>query len=199
MENHKHMKGYIYKITSPSNKIYIGQTIDIDIRKNKYKYLNCKNQTRLYRSLLKYGWENHVFEIIETIETNDINQLNSLEIEWISKLDCFNTGLNCTLGGHGTSGRKCSKETKLKMRNSQLGKKQSIETIAKRVVNLVGKKRDNTFKEKLRKAHTGKILSEETKEKIRKHNIGKVLTEEHRQKITEGLKRRYQQKKENKL
>jgi predicted GIY-YIG superfamily endonuclease len=33
--------GCIYKITSPSNKIYIGQTIDIKTRLCKYKNMAC--------------------------------------------------------------------------------------------------------------------------------------------------------------
>lgn len=43
----------IYKITSPSGKIYIGQSINIEKRWEKYqKYIeNIKNQIKLYNSL----------------------------------------------------------------------------------------------------------------------------------------------------
>lgn len=41
----------IYKIISPTNKIYIGQAIDIIFRINQYEKLNCKNQRKLYNSL----------------------------------------------------------------------------------------------------------------------------------------------------
>ena len=44
--NAKNMIG-IYKITSPSNKIYIGQSTDIEGRIKGYKSLSCKKQTRL--------------------------------------------------------------------------------------------------------------------------------------------------------
>ena len=54
----------IYKITNPSGKIYIGQSVNIDNRISSYKNLKCKNQTKLYRSLLKYTFENHIFEIL---------------------------------------------------------------------------------------------------------------------------------------
>ena len=47
----------IYKITNPNGKVYIGQSIDIDKRWNKYKVKNCKPQIRLYNSLNKYGGE----------------------------------------------------------------------------------------------------------------------------------------------
>lgn len=55
----------IYKITSPSNKIYIGQSTNIEKRIIPYQRLYCKSQTKLYNSLKKYGWDNHKFEIIE--------------------------------------------------------------------------------------------------------------------------------------
>ena len=45
----------IYKITSPTNKVYIGQSIDVENRLKRYKYFVSKKQTRLYYSILKYG------------------------------------------------------------------------------------------------------------------------------------------------
>jgi group I intron endonuclease len=184
------MKGYIYKITSPSGKVYVGQTIDIKTRKNKYRYLNCKNQTRLYKSLLKYGWENHAFEILETVDVDDLNVLNSLEIEWILKLDCFKNGLNCTLGGHGNSGREYSEESKLKMRNSQIGKKQSKEQIDKRVKSLVGKKRSEEFKKHISNIKKGRSPTEETKQKLSNINKGKKHSDETKLKISNSGKGR---------
>ena len=56
----------IYKITSPSNRIYIGQSSNVKERFKAYKQLQkSKFLTKLYRSFLKYGIENHKFEIIE--------------------------------------------------------------------------------------------------------------------------------------
>ena len=102
----------IYKITSPSNKIYIGQSNNI-LYRWKYGYFNykCNKQTKLFNSLKKYGYENHKFEIIEEC---DVNLLDEREIYWG---ECFNVlgseGLNCRLGdGKG----KLSEETKQKMR-----------------------------------------------------------------------------------
>lgn len=184
------MKGYIYKITNPSGKIYIGQTIDLKVRRNKYKYLNCKNQTRLYKSLLKYGWQNHIFEVLETIEIINAEDLNILEIKYIQQYNCFIKGLNCTLGGQGGSGKVYSEESKLKMRNSQLGKKQSEETINKRIKSLKGQKRSIEFKEKLKALKTGLVVSEETKKKLSEINKGKTLSEETRSKISNSNKGR---------
>jgi len=55
----------IYKITSPSGKIYIGSSINIDKRIKYYSSGNCKGQIRLFNSIVKYGWNNHILEILE--------------------------------------------------------------------------------------------------------------------------------------
>jgi group I intron endonuclease len=55
----------IYKITSPSCKVYIGQSINIKKRWNHHKGNYNKEQPKLHRSFNKYGTENHIFEIIE--------------------------------------------------------------------------------------------------------------------------------------
>ena len=69
----------IYKIISPSNRIYIGQTVNIRLRINHYKRLHFKKQKRLYASVLKYGWNNHSIKIIEECS---IDMLNERERYW---------------------------------------------------------------------------------------------------------------------
>lgn len=69
----------IYKIVSPSNRIYVGQSIDIENRLKAYKSLNCIKQPKIYRSIKKHGWDNHKYEILE--ECN-INELNNKEVFW---------------------------------------------------------------------------------------------------------------------
>ncbi len=167
------MVGYIYKITNPSGKIYIGKTTDLPSRISKYKYLNCKNQTRILASLIKYGWTNHTFEVIDTILVFDDN-LDILEMYYIDLYNSFIFGLNCTLGGDGQNSRVCSQTTREKMKNSQLGKKQSIETITKRVQSLRGQKRSQEFRDNQRNNRLGITMSEETKEKLRQINLGKA-------------------------
>ena len=56
---------YIYKITNPKNKIYIGSTFNYKKRFNEYKYLyKVKQQPKIWNSLKKYGYDNHKFEVI---------------------------------------------------------------------------------------------------------------------------------------
>ena len=65
----------IYKITSPSGKVYIGQSIDIKRRFTSYKTLNkSKRQVKLYNSFVKYGVENHIFETIEECLVDFLNE-----------------------------------------------------------------------------------------------------------------------------
>ena len=84
----------IYKITSPTNKIYIGQSIDINRRFNEYKKVICSQSKKLYNSLQKYGWEQHKFEIIE--ECN-LEQLNEREEYYILLYKSHINGLNIKL------------------------------------------------------------------------------------------------------
>lgn len=98
--------GYIYRITSPSGKVYIGQTLNINDRLNRYKYMDCKRQTKLYNSIKKYGWDNHKIEIVEEIivENNNREQLDVREKYWISEFNSLNNGLNCNIGGGSNYG-----------------------------------------------------------------------------------------------
>lgn len=82
----------IYKIKSPDGKIYIGQSIHIEKRIVGYKRLACKGQSLLYKSLIKYGVENHLFEIICECE---ISELNLKEIYYIDLYSAIGeNGLN---------------------------------------------------------------------------------------------------------
>ena len=115
----------IYKITSPTNRVYIGQSVDIEDRWSDYKCLDCKSQTALYNSLLKYGWENHKFEIVTLCYEE---QLNEFERDFQEAYDVINTGLNCYLTKTTDRSGKLSEATKLKMSISATGIRHSEET-----------------------------------------------------------------------
>ncbi len=110
---------YIYKITSPSGRIYIGQTKNVIKRKHLYKGLKCKTQYRLYASLLKYGWNNHLFETIAEVPEE---YADDAEIAYIAYYKAYHTdgGLNLTRGGFRP---KMTQETKKKLSDAILGGK----------------------------------------------------------------------------
>lgn len=70
---HKKIICGIYKITSPSGRIYIGQSKNIINRWKHYKKVDCKHQHILYHSFKKYGIENHKFEIIKRCNIEELN------------------------------------------------------------------------------------------------------------------------------
>ena len=90
-------QGIIYKITSPSGKIYIGQTIhtlEERIKGHNKKSTNC---TLLKRAIDKYGDE-MVYEIIETVPHE---LLDERETYWIKELNSLApNGYNCSTGGN---------------------------------------------------------------------------------------------------
>lgn len=112
----------IYKITSPSKKVYIGQTIDWDRRKKQYKNLNCKLQKKLFSSFKKYGTENHIFEMVHELPS-DVSQsiLDHYEVFYSKKyIECKVNLLNLKIGGR--EGAIFTDETRRRMSESQKGK-----------------------------------------------------------------------------
>lgn len=173
----------IYKITSPSGKVYIGQSINIKKRFLNYKRLLCKGQTRLYSSFIKHGVNNHIFEII--IECN-INELNELERYYQELYNCIGlNGLNCQYVKTKDKKYQHSEETKKKISLSNLGKKgrkyiMSDEHKEKISQSNKGKKRPDVSKRisELNKTKTGcnnnffgKKHTQETKNKISKTKL----------------------------
>ena len=109
----------IYKITSPTGRIYIGQSIDIDRRFRFYRNMNCKHQPVLFASFNKHGVGTHSFEIIEEcIE----EVLDTRERYWQEFYDVLNGGLNCNLTETNDKTKRQSEETKKKISESSKGK-----------------------------------------------------------------------------
>ena len=169
----------IYKITSPTGKIYIGQSVDI---KRRWAYHRCLSDSYhiniLYRSFIKYGVDNHKFEILEQC---DSKLLNEREKFYIEKYDTFQTlnGMNLTKGG----------DNKVKFAESTI-QKMSLAKKGKRPVHLIGHTHSDKTKELLRqksignKNWLGKHHSEETKAKIREKRKHQIFTEETRIKLS---------------
>ncbi|HEX5186721.1 MAG TPA: hypothetical protein VFV86_07505, partial [Nitrososphaeraceae archaeon] len=161
----------IYKITSPSGAINIGQTWNIKIRFKIYSNNNCKGQIKLYNSLKKYGWDNHQKEILVTLNENISQEtLDWYETFWwkIYKDAGFEM---MNIKKPGSKG-KHSKDTIKKMKNSHLGKKltkEHIENLKKPRPGSgpKGPRLDST-KIKIKNSKKGIKYSEERNKKLKK-------------------------------
>jgi group I intron endonuclease len=168
----------IYKITSPNNEIYIGQTINYKQRFNNYKnYKSKTTQKKIIKSFYNYGFENHKFDIL--IEC-DREKLCYWEKFYIILFNSFNNdyGLNQTTGGENYIIR------------NEYGSKISSYKLGKKRASFSQEWRDN-----ISKSHKGMVRSEKWLEnlkkaaKIRKNNNGYVGTEEQKEKFKISLRK----------
>ena len=166
----------IYKITSPTERIYIGQSTNIEKRFKRYKALDCRTQTKLYKSLLKYGFENHIFEIIEICELNALNERERYWQDYFNSID--KKHLNCLATSTSDKSGYMSEETKNKMSNSRKGVKRPEGYIEKLRLLNTGSKRTEEAKLKMSKAQTGKKRSIESRLKQSNSGKGRVVSEE---------------------
>jgi len=152
----------IYKITNPKSSIYIGQSIDIERRFKTYKSLNSKVklQPKLFNSFLKYGVENHKFEIILECNVNELNDKERYYQDIYNSISRTN-GLNCILTKSNDKSGTYSEESKLKMSNSAKNKKLSDSHKLKISKSLIGNKRSLGIKQ-----------SEATRLKKSKNSLG---------------------------
>ena len=149
----------IYKIISPTGKVYIGQSNNIFKRFYDYKKLNCFKQIYLYNSFLKHGVINHFFYIVEICLPE---QLNDKEIYYSEKYLSTNRKFGLNLRYCGGAKGKHSDESRKKMSLSKIGFKVSDESRKKMSDS---KKGLSPFK--------GKKHSEESKLKMSASRRGK--------------------------
>lgn len=75
----------IYRLVSPSGKVYIGQSHNITDRKSRYRKLQCPNQIKVFASLSKYGFEAHTFEVLTEFDKGvEQEVLDHKEKEWMA-------------------------------------------------------------------------------------------------------------------
>jgi group I intron endonuclease len=112
------MKGVIYCYHCiPTGKKYIGQTLYETKRKAYHLCKSKDGDSKFYRAIRKYGWDNFIYGIIGKF---DKQFLNEVEISYIQKYDTFKNGYNSTLGGDGTHGRVLTEKEKEKSRNRMI-------------------------------------------------------------------------------
>lgn len=156
--------GFIYCITSPSCKKYIGQTTrDPDKRFNEH----CKMEKHcllVENAIEKYGKEHMIFEIL--LEIND-DKLDYYETKFINIFDTQEpNGYNIKSGGHRCTH---SQESRNRMRISKLKEKN----------HNFGKHRTETTKAAISAKKSGE----------KHHFFGKNFTDEHKIKLSQSHKK----------
>lgn len=209
----------IYKITSPSGKVYIGQSWEINERFGNYRRGESRRQTILFRSFTKYGVDAHAFEVIYPLpfdaEQSEMDFWEQFHLDWFRAQGVLL--LNCREGG---SRGKLSEESKRRVSESLKGRvpwnkgrrdlpKHTDEWKSAMSARCIGRKPNNYGKprsqsaiNRTRAANLGRKYTGETLERIRqgaknrrlpclggRKNKGRVHTPEHRQKLRESLAR----------
>jgi group I intron endonuclease len=197
---------FIYLITNKINgKQYVGQHSGNNLQRYWNKHVNralsntSDSVRALYGAVQKYGPES--FEIEPLILLKIKEQLDVYEKVFIQALNTkAPNGYNLTDGGDGVFNP--SQETRLKMSQAQLGKRQSEETKLKRAEKLRGQKRTEETKKKMSDALLGnqnclgRFESEETRRKKsvahkgNKYAQGAFRSEEYRKKLSDIFKGR---------
>lgn len=181
----------LYKITSPSGSVYIGQSRDIKRRKRQHNRKSHSNEY-LKRSIDKYGWENHIFEILHELPNDaDKKVVDDYEILYIKFYrDAGIRLMNLREGGVG--GGKMSQETIDKCTLSKIGRKMHPNTKSAIIAACKGRKASDKVI-----AAFDKFRTLENSRKYGLLNKGKVRTEENKKRISDTLKSRTDNKGEH--
>lgn len=165
---------YIYLITSPSGKQYVGKcTLPIEQKAVLYQsaaryFIDIKRPILI--AIRKYGWNNMKFEIIEQNDKWTTHDLNTREKYWIHYYKTLHNGYNITSGGDGHD----SESAKLFWANV------SIEWKQKRALNCskgqLKRFKENPESEKTKKrksdAHNGSYRIESPDGRVWETDIG---------------------------
>lgn len=188
----------IYEIKNKiNNKVYIGQSKNIEerLKQHMYQLENNKDSKHLQRAWKKYGEENFEFNVIETVD--NINSLDEREIYWIKYRKSTNReyGYNLREGGNRTGF--CEETRKLMSLSAKNKPPISDETRMKLRESNKNRLFSEETKRKLRESAKGRKLSQETKNKISKshkgrkpHNLGIPMSNEQKDKLSKAMKGR---------
>jgi hypothetical protein len=215
----------IYRIISPSGKVYIGQTRDHVTRFRNYKNIRCFSQRILYNSFLKYGSKAHLIELVYELP-NDVSQevLNNYEVfYWQQYKNCNFEMMNIKEpGSNGSHSEETKKKISLKNKGYKFTEQQLKNlSVARKGVKLSeehkknlseglkkahsegkkffhGKKHKKEFSELMKKIHKGKKNSPETLLKMSESAKKRGISEETKAKMIAGRKKYLENKKNNK-
>lgn len=163
----------MYKITSPSGRVYVGSSNDIKRRFRNYRWgKGCQDQIRLYNSFQKYGVKAHELQILVLCDVLRLYEFEAAFGAFYNVLD-DKLGLNSNLPKAGEFKQTKSEETKKKHALAMSKYKWSDET-RKRFMESIAKQTPEKRKE--------------INLKISQGNKGKPKSAEHNRKVSEASK-----------
>lgn len=166
------MEYLIYKLTSPSGKVYIGKTNNYQRRMDEHVNRAATSTLRLHKAIAKHGWDSFAKEILFKAACSS-ELIYRLEKMYIKQYNSLHRGLNMTEGGgqphevalqiaakkkqNGTTGKGVPKDPKATARMVETRKLRGsfANTEESRLKTQETKKRNGTNK-----------LTENTKQKI---------------------------------
>lgn len=206
----------IYKITSPTGGVYIGQSWDIKKRWSAYNTLKCKNQCRIYNSLLSHTPSAHLFEIIHELprdidqEVLDGHEMVYIELYRSAGIDLLNLMSGRSCGRHSketkdkigakNKGRKVTAYQVQRIKETHIGKTVTMETRHRQSIALkgkggfFGKSHSEAWCQAAAERKIGTTHTDEAKRKMsfakmgNANRLGKSFSEESKKKISEGRK-----------
>ena len=164
----------IYLITSPSGRLYVGQSEDIYKRWKRYFTYNIKGQHKILNSLIKYTPEQHTFQILIECESEDLNKFERTFGDLFDVLNKKN--LNLQLPGYDDVKLKVSDEVRIKISKSLKGKSNINKSLCQ-----LGQKNHRFGKPG---SMLGKKLSEEHIKSISDGKKGVLFSDEHKQNLS---------------
>lgn len=188
--------GIIYKATSPSGKVYIGQTTQkFRMRKYSHKSLSYDKRSRCYhlkfaRAIRKYGFDNIQWEVLEF--NIPIKKIDELEMFYIKYYDSFHNGYNSNTGGiRSPRGLKHSEKTKKLISQNRKGKRVTQQVRDKISQTLTGRKLTQSHRKHIGLASSARRHTEETKKKLSASHTGKKHKQCSKDKVSVANKGRF--------
>lgn len=182
------MKYWVYIHVFPNGKRYVGCT---KLNKPEWRWGpgGKKYSTqKVYRAILKYGWDNITHEVFEVDSEEEMYYLEKYFISYYKTIN-QEFGYNLSVGGEKSSlGCKRTGEYLEKIREFNKRKAQNPEFRKKQSLSHRGKKMSLSLEERERRANF--ILNSPNWQK--NHVRGRTLSEETKSKMTKSLRLKYE-------
>lgn len=180
--------GFLYKLTFPSGKSYIGITSK-SIKRRIVHHVSCARRGgrwAVHAAIRKFGESS--FEVQVLAEVDDWPQLCRMEVEAIREHQTKTPhGYNLSDGGEGFQGYKFTPEQRAASSRARKGKNL-------RNSRALGYRHTEEALRKIAEAGRGRVVSAERRAKIgktkigNKYNVGRIVSEEARRKSSEKQK-----------